>query len=635
MVVETFDWPAIGAAEPFALLDDSRHEGASATTCLYHGDVRLIECVNATDVAASWNRIEAELSAGRHVVGLFHFELGYQLEARLRRSEPGGVVLRVLSCARRTAFNAEQTSAWLNQMAAEQPDVALVRKPRLNMTREGYRGAIGRVLDYICAGDTYQVNYTIKYRFDYDGHPLRIYQQLRARQRVEYGALIRLPDQWVLSLSPELFFKRSGEHVIAKPMKGTSKRGSLPHEDMMRGAWLKEDEKNLAENVMIVDLIRNDLGRLARVGSVKVDPLFEVEAYQTLLQMTSTVQAQVPREVSTPRLLRELFPCGSITGAPKIRTMEIIRELEAEPRGLYTGAIGVIEPNGDACFNVAIRTAVLRPQCEGEPGGSGEMGVGSGVVADSVADDEFDECQLKGRFLTELGTDFELIETLRWSRAEAYVLLEPHLQRLARSSAYFGFACDIERVRAALHEYAAAFADAAARRVRLTLARDGAWRISAEALGGSPEPKHAVISPQRIDARDPLYAHKTTRRALYDGEFARAQREHGAYEVFFFNQRGELAEGSRTNVFLELDGRWCTPPLSAGCLPGLMRAQVLAQREHARERVLRQEDVAHATRIYVCNAVRGVVEVHMLPAGTAAVQQVAPMRAAAHSSSPE
>ena len=267
----------IGAAESFALMDDSRNESAAGTSCLYHGDVRLIECDVGGDIAASWARIEAELNAGRYVVGLFHFELGYRLETRLRQTEPdrSGVLLRALSCRQRTPLTAEQTSAWLAHMAAAQPDVAVIRKPRLNMTRDGYRGAIARVLDYIRAGDTYQVNYTLKYRFDYDGHPLRIYQQLRDRQRVEYGALIRLPDQWVLSLSPELFFKRSGEEVSAKPMKGTSKRGSLPHEDMMRGAWLKEDAKNLAENVMIVDLIRNDLGRLARVGSVKVDPLFE------------------------------------------------------------------------------------------------------------------------------------------------------------------------------------------------------------------------------------------------------------------------------------------------------------------------------------------------------------------------
>jgi para-aminobenzoate synthetase/4-amino-4-deoxychorismate lyase len=604
------EWPALSASDCFALLDDSRHDDAANTTCLYHGNARLIEARAPADVEPSWQRIQTELSAGRFVVGLFHFELGYELEARLRTArsdtEP---LLQALSFTDRRRLTPAQTSAWLERMSTGEPDVAIVRKPRLNMTREAYRAAIARVLDYIRAGDTYQVNYTLKYRFDYDGHPLRIYQQLRARQRVEYGALIRLPQQWVLSLSPELFFKREGEQVIAKPMKGTSKRGVNPQEDMMRGAWLKEDEKNLAENVMIVDLIRNDLGRLARVSSVKVDPLFEVEAYQTLLQMTSTVRAQVPRAVSTLRLLRELFPCGSITGAPKIRTMQIIRELEAEPRGLYTGAIGVIEPSGDACFNVAIRTAVL--SAHEERGGSGEMGVGSGVVADSVADDEFDECRLKGRFLTELGTDFELIETLRWSRAEGFPLLEAHLRRLAHSGEYFGFACDTGRVRATLHEHAARFADDRPRRVRLTLARDGELRVRADPWIESLGLKRVVISPQRIDARDPLYGHKTTRRALYDGEFARVLREYEAYEVIFFNQCSELAEGSRSNVFLELDGRLCTPPLASGCLPGVMRAQILAQRADACERVLHEEDLARATRVFVCNAVRGLVQVSL------------------------
>jgi len=245
------------------------------------------------------------------------------------------------------------------------------------------------------------------------------------------------------------------------------------------------------------------------------------------------------------------------------------------------------------------------------------MGVGSGVVADSVADDEFDECQLKGRFLTELGTDFELIETFRWSRAEGFVLLEPHLQRLARSSVYFGFACDSARVRAALLDQATKFAGDTAQRVRLTLARDGELRISADVLTDTRAPKRFVVSQKTIDARDPMYGHKTTRRALYDSEFARAQREQGAYEVLFFNKRGELVEGSRTNVFLELEGLWRTPPLSSGCLPGVMREQVLAQRAHASEKVLRREDLARASRIWLCNAVRGVVEVSLLEASGA------------------
>jgi para-aminobenzoate synthetase/4-amino-4-deoxychorismate lyase len=403
-------------------------------------------------------------------------------------------------------------------------------------------------------------------------------------------------------------------------MKGTAPRGRTTREDREIAKWLHNDAKNRSENVMIVDLVRNDLGRVAQTGSVRVEELFSVERYPTLWQMTSTVSAELRPGVGFHDIFRALFPCGSITGAPKVRAMQLIAELEDSPRGVYTGAIGFFSP-WQTVFNVAIRTLEL-------DGAWGTMGVGSGVVIDSDPAQEFRECLLKAEFLTGLGAcaatpvaqsvrivsqpdRFFLIETMLWDGS--YPLIELHLDRLEDSAGYFGFACDRAAVKAALMGFAKGFADRAPRRVRLLVDRDVSPKITDEVL-----PRLAAeqrigcvrIAEQRTDPADRMLYHKTTHRPIYARAFEQAARD-GFDDALFLNLRGELTEGAISNVFIEKDGRWFTPPVECGLLPGVYRRHLLETRSEIEERVLFLEDLRHADAIYLANAVRGLRRVEI------------------------
>jgi para-aminobenzoate synthetase/4-amino-4-deoxychorismate lyase len=324
------------------------------------------------------------------------------------------------------------------------------------------------------------------------------------------------------------------------------------------------------------------------------------------------VSVRLLPDIGPDEVIRRLFPCGSITGAPKVRAIEIIRELEAAPREVYTGAIGWIAPDGDLCFNVAIRTVKIDAE------GRAEMGIGSGLVYDSDEAAEYEECLLKARFLTEPQQPFELIETMLWQREAGWTLMERHLERLQRSAAYFGFPCDPETVRARLEAASLGFSGACCR-VRLLLDREGDLKIAATAI---PAPSAAgvmryVISERSTDSRDPSLYHKTTRRALYDGEFERLSRETGCDEVLFLNERGELTEGSRTNLFIERGGRLLTPPVSSGLLDGTLRRELLGS-GRAEEAVLTLDDLARAEHVFLGNSVRGLQRAERLAARAAA-----------------
>ncbi|WP_245409413.1 aminodeoxychorismate synthase component I [Methyloceanibacter sp. wino2] len=477
----------------------------------------------------------------------------------------------------------------------------------LSWTREEYGRAFRTVQDYIAAGDVYQINLTQKYLFDFEGDPTALYAALRRRQLVAYGALIETPDLAVLSLSPELFFRRENQQLSTRPMKGTAPRGRTPREDARLKTWLAMDEKQRAENLMIVDLLRNDLARVSRIGSVEVTDLFTVETYRTVHQMTSGITSELRSDMELADMLGALFPCGSITGAPKVRAMEIIREVEKEPRGIYTGAIGTIAPSGECQFNVAIRTAVLSD-------GRGEMGIGGGIVADSKEDSEHAECLLKAQFLTESGGPFELIETLRWQSERGYHLLERHLLRLQASAAHFGYRYDRNTVVAALEAEADKITSPVAM-VRLLLFEDGTVQVSSREIELPTKDTvwRFVISDQRVDETDPFFYHKTTRRQFYDGEMERQKDLTGCDEVVFLNKRGELTEGTRTNLFVERDGRLFTPALRCGLLPGTLREELLdLPRAAASEAVLTEADLKQADRVYLGNSVRGLVRAELL-----------------------
>jgi para-aminobenzoate synthetase/4-amino-4-deoxychorismate lyase len=455
------------------------------------------------------------------------------------------------------------------------------------------------------------VNYTYRLRFDAFGSLYALYARLRARQPVPYGALVGLPDGGaLLSLSPELFVRHLQGEILARPMKGTAPASGDDADNARRASALAQDTKNRAENLMIVDLLRNDLGRIAVTGSVEVPALFDVQRYSSVLQMTSTVRAQLRLDATLAQIFDALYPCGSITGAPKRRTMEIIRELEPAARGVYTGAIGWFDPPvggapiGDFCLSVPIRTLSLQTPADGVR--RGEMGVGAGIVFDSDAQDEFAECQLKARFLTGLANDFEIFETMHASADDGCRHRDLHLARMQASGAYFGFAFDRGAAEQTLAAACAALAPGP-HRLRLALRADGSLTVSSGALTELAQPVRLLLADDATCANDLFLRHKTSIRTRYDQAWREAERQ-GAFDTLFFNERDELTEGGRCNVFVRIDGRWCTPPLSCGVLPGIMRAVLLADPAFgAAERVITRAMLASATGIVACNALRGAM----------------------------
>lgn len=601
--------PAFAENEVFALLDNHQRRGDGYASRLFRDPRDIIECHGPGQVDACFGRLSAGLAAGLHAVGLFGYELGYCLESRLRalgQRDPVSPLFTVVLFQQYHDLTAEQSDALIRDHLDPAVPAAFYNL-RPGLRRPEYFKAVRRIKDYIRAGDVYQVNFTFKYLFRHFGSPLALYAALRERQRAPYGAFIRLPGRSVLSLSPELFFRKDGDTLTAKPMKGTMPRGKNQAADALLRARLQGDEKNRAENLMIVDLIRNDLGRIARLGSIRVEKLFEVEDYETVLQMTSTLTAKIDPETAPQTLFASLYPCGSVTGAPKIRAMQIIRELETADRGLYTGAIGYLGPDGDCRFNVAIRTVVLNDH------GAGEMGIGSAITWGSNEREEYEECLLKASFLTGVDPGFQLIESLRHEAPAGFSRLELHLARLARSARAFGFRCNLKQVRAALLGHTALLGPGQAHKVRLLL--DKAGRIEIDVAPLPPDPatagaKQVVVSGKRTDSRNPLLRHKTTSRQCYESELGRLQKETGCYEVLFCNERGELTEGSRTNLFVQKKGKLYTPPLSCGLLNGIMRRSILEDGKlGATERVLTAADLLAAERIFVTNSVRGMLEV--------------------------
>jgi para-aminobenzoate synthetase/4-amino-4-deoxychorismate lyase len=387
-------------------------------------------------------------------------------------------------------------------------------------------------------------------------------------------------------------------------MKGTMPRGLDSAEDDLQAQRLAADEKNRSEHIMIVDLLRNDLGRLCQPGTIVANPLFAVEHYRTLLQMTSTITGTLRPHLSYEDIFRALFPSGSITGAPKIRTMQIIRELERHPRGIYTGAIGYIAPNRNATFNVAIRTLVFENHYT-------TMGVGGGIVADSTAADEYRECLLKAGFLTRPHNDCALIETMRIDRNLHVAHLALHLDRLQSSAQYFDYPFDRADIESRIHAHARQQDPHQQHRLRLTLSSTGAPTLTSTPFTPSDAPIKVLMATHRTRSTDLYLRHKTDHRVFYDALFAQAQSQ-GYDEVLFLNERGELTEGAISNLFLERNGELLTPPLTSGVLPGILRRHILDTHPNAREQTLYSEDLAHADFIYLGNSLRGLRRVHTI-----------------------
>ena len=582
----------------FVLLDNSSGSGPAS---LLFAEPRLVVSAQRPDeIAGALGQIETALGNGLYAAGFLTYELGYALEPRLAARLPASRRLPLLWFGvfdPPHALSETQVLAFL----ASKGEGATTGPITPDLSATDYAARFAQAHQMISAGDIYQLNLTFKVRFQLSGAPLAFYAGLRQRQPVAHGAVVDTGAATILSLSPEQFFARDGQSVTSRPMKGTAARGTTPETDALARAALGADPKQRAENLMIVDLMRNDIGRMAEIGSVAVTDLFTVETYRSVHQMTSGVTARLRKDAGLREMLCALFPPGSVTGAPKIRAMELISDLEAEPRGVYCGAIGYFGPGDVARFNVAIRSPVIFAS------GSAEMGVGSGVIADSTAQSEYDECLLKMKFLTPDGAGFDLIETMLFEPGKGLWLLDRHLERLARTARYFGFWYCEPNIRQVLEERTKASGGTRSR-VRMLLSETGAISITIVPLPpAAPDAAMCyVLADAPIDSTDPFLAHKTTNRQRYDGDWQRLAEATGAGEVIYVNERGELTEGSRTNVFIERDGVLLTPPTACGVLPGVLRAELLAT-GRAREAVLGLADLGPGARVFLGNSVRGLV----------------------------
>jgi len=577
---------------PFVLLDDARTADASLTR-LYRDPVAMIVARNRGEVAAALEALRAE---ARPVAGFIAYEAGLALEPRL--ATLGNDAALPLIWFGVFEGHEDVPAAEVAALLPD-PDSAWAGCPAPQLDRAAYDTAFARVADYIAAGDIYQVNLSFRADVAIAGSPLALYAGLRARAQAGYGGVVWTGKDWLLSLSPELFFALHDGKVTTKPMKGTAARGQSPAEDAEAAVRLAGDPKQRAENLMIVDLLRNDLSRVAEPGSVEVPRLFSVETYPTIHTMTSTVTARLPKGRSAIDLISAIFPCGSITGAPKIRAMEIIDDVEQGPRGAYTGSIGRIDPGGDAAFNVAIRTLHLH-----EGSACATIGLGGGIVADSRLGEEWDECLTKGRFVADPRT-FDLIETMRFDPEGGIHLLDRHIERIRASAATFGIPFDRHAVRNELQ--AATFRIAAARRVRLMLSQSGRIAIEITKLHAAPDgPVEVALAALPVSPDDFRLRHKTSDRAFY----AKARASAGTFEIALFDAEGFVTEGSFTNIFVKGEGALLTPPLSRGLLPGVLRAELLANGS-AVEADLRPDDLQQG--FFVGNASRGLLPATLKP----------------------
>jgi len=600
---------------PFVLLDDARVEGG-ADARLFREPAQIISARSLEQVSDALDAVSRLSRQGLHLAGYLTYEAGLALEPRLAGlapSRPGAPLLWFGAFEHCVRIAREDVPAWLaSQARGALPGIGPL-EPQIGIG--DYQAAFDTLHQAIAAGDIYQANLTFPVEGPWHGDPIALYAALRDRAAAGYGGVIHDGEAWHLSFSPELFFSLRGRSVRTRPMKGTRPRGRDAEEDARLRADLASSVKDRAENLMIVDLMRNDLSRVADPGSVRMEAAFQVESYPTVHQMVSAVTATVLPGHGAVDLLRALFPCGSITGAPKIRAMELIAQVEAAPRGLYCGAIGYVEPTGDAAFNVAIRTLRLTPDNRGNGqtgGGRAILGLGSAIVADSQALPEWRECLVKGGFVRESkGTGspavFDLIETMRFTPDEGIPLLELHLERLRASAEALGFTFDRHAVRNAIQ--ALCFDAEQPAKLRLVASRSGAYALELTAMPDPlPAPATVAVMALPVDSGDWRLRHKTSDRGFYETGLATA-RAAGAHEVLFLQDDGLVTEGSFTNLFVERDDMLLTPPLALGLLPGVLRRS-LVDAGTATEAELTLDDLAGG--FLIGNALRGLMPARLL-----------------------
>lgn len=584
--------------KPFVFLETANFDKDNQKSFLFKDFPQILTFNYKDNVDSFFKKTEECLAKKLWLCGFFTYEFGYFLEPALydfRKSNKSPLAWLGV-CKKPNEILCQNDRLPFGQHYSGKFQIKKIR-PSINYKQ--YVKAISSIKTYLENGTNYQTNFTFKVKFDFSGDILSFYFALKKAQPTSYMALINTGESFVISLSPELFFRRTGKSITTRPMKGSLARGATLQEDKIKEKDLLASKKIKAENLMIVDLLRNDLGKISR--KVSVPQLFTPEKYRTIYQMTSTISAILKKEVTIKDTFTALFPSGSVTGAPKIKTMEIIKRLEKEPRGIYTGAIGYISPNKNACFNVAIRTIEL---CKSK----GEMGIGGGIIYDSRADKEYEEALLKAKFLTRSFKDFSVIETILYDGSRGYFLLPLHLKRLKNSCEYFSINLDFQSLVRDMGLLALNFRKSKFK-VRIVVNLDGSFTLENSFLEGMKQPLRVKISDNTVDPRDIFLYHKTTHRGFYDRERIKAAKS-GFFETIFFNSRGELTEGSISNVFVLKNKNLYTPPVKCGLLPGILREHLL-QTKRAQEKVLYRKDVLNAQKLYIGNSVRGLLSVQI------------------------
>ena len=563
------------------------HDAVTRKWLHFHDPRLIVAAYDSEEVVPALERVEAMVvERGLYAAGFISYEASPAFDSALRVRPSSSFPLLWFG------MYAAPDAAGLPYAASDGPCLPADWVPTVD--HAAYKKAVVRIREYIARGETYQVNYTFRLRAPFNADEWPLFLHLVRAQQAEYGAYIDTGRFVVCSASPELFFRLHGRTLTARPMKGTAPRGLTLSEDNARAEWLYNSEKNRAENVMIVDMVRNDMGHIAFPGSVRVPRLFDVERYPTVWQMTSTVSAE--SDASVCEIIRALFPCASITGAPKPRTTGIIADLETTPRNIYTGCIGFIAPGRKAQFNVAIRTVLVDRELA-----HAEYGVGGGIVWDSSSEEEYTECRVKALVLQKTQTDFSLLETLLWTPDEKYFLLDYHLRRMRDSAEYFGIPVNIDLVLEKLAEFENTFPQCPLK-VRLLISRDGTISRESMRLNDSAGefPVRLRLASMPVDSSNPFLYHKTTNREIYRSIGVAAS---DSEDTLLRNERGEITETTIANIVVRLDGELVTPPVSSGLLPGTYRAWMI-DRKKVKERVITVDDLKRCDSISVINSVR-------------------------------